>query len=339
MMQPDPVTSAAPRAAAAGATATAADTAPGPVQRVIAQGRRVIDVVSLAGSLWSENRAGRIAAALAFYTLFSLAPILVVATAIAGLVWGREAVQGDLVAQLADIVGAEGGRLLQGMIANAYTSTRTGWAALVGVVAVLVGASAVFAELRMSFQQIWHGAQEQRDAPISHVVLALVKARLRGLAVVVGIGFVLLASLVLSSVLVAIGAPIRQALQEAGLLGSIVAVLPLLASIGVTAVMIGLLLMVLAPGRQVRAQVGVAALVGAVAFELAKSGVSFYLGRSAVTSIFGAAGSLAVLLIWLYAASAVVLLSAVLLRAMSTVRGPVAEKDPTLAGGSASTAA
>lgn len=284
--------------------------------------RHFSGVVTTAGNLWSDHHAGRIAAALAFYTLFSLAPILVVATAVAGLVWGREAVQGELVAQLADIVGPDGGRLLQDMIANAYTSSRTGWAALVGMIAVLVGASAVFAELRMAFRQMWERDTQERDTGVKEVVVTLVKARLRGLAVVVGIGFVLLASLVMSSVLVAIGEPSRQALEDSGQLLKIAAVLPLLASVALTAAMIGVLLAILAPGRPSRRRLIIAATVGAVVFELAKFGVSFYLGRSAVGSVFGAAGSLAVLLIWLYAASAVVLLSAVLLRAMTGPAGP-----------------
>lgn len=278
--------------------------------------RRTVHVASTAGTLWSDHHAARIAAALAFYTLFSLAPILVVATAIAGAVWGREAVQGELVSELAEIVGVEGGRLLQDMIANAYTSARTGWAAVIGVLVVLVGASAVFAELRMAFKQLWNRDDEDRDAPIGQVVMTLVRARLRGLAVVVGIGFVLLASLALSSTLVAMGAPIARALESIGGLGLVVAALPILASVAVTGVMIALLLAVLVPGRPPRRQLVAAAMIGAVVFELAKYGVSFYLGRSAMTSVFGAAGSLAVLLVWLYAASAVVLLSAVLLRAM-----------------------
>lgn len=301
-------TDTAPRHAAAGA--------PTQSDGLRAGWRRLSSIVGAAGALWSEHHAARIAASLAFYTLFSLAPILVVATAIAGAVWGREAVQGELVSELAQIVGTEGGRLLQDMIANAYTSASTGWAAVVGVVAVLIGASAVFAELRMAFKQIWDRENEHRDAPLSQVVMTLVKARLRGLAVVVGIGFVLLASLVLSSTLVAIGAPIARALESAGVLGVFVAALPILASVAVTGAMIALLLAVLVPGKPTRRQLAIAAGVGAVVFELAKYGVSFYLGHSAVTSIFGAAGSLAVLLIWLYAASAVVLLSAVLLRAM-----------------------
>ena len=273
-------------------------------------------VIGDAASLWNDHDAGRIAAALAFYTLFSLAPILVIATAIAGAVWGREAVQGELVAELAQIVGRDGGRLLEQMIANAYVSSRTGWAAGVGVLVVLVGASAVFAELRLAFEQLW-GRQPDGPPRFSRVVLALLAARLRGLAVVVGIGFVLLASLVLSSVLVAVGQPLRDALLQAGGLGLLVSWLPFVFSLAVTATMIGLLLRVLVPVRVPRARLIGSAVFGAVVFELAKAAVSLYLGHSAVTSVFGAAGSLAVLLVWLYAAAGVVLLSAVALRALT----------------------
>lgn len=282
------------------------------------------DAFGRACALWSDQRAGRTAAALAFFTLFSLAPILVIATAVAGVVWGVEAVQGRLVAQLAQLVGADGGRLLEQMIANAYRSSQTGVAAAAGVVAVLIGASAVFAELRDAFAQLWAPRMPPRSNGFSHVVLALLAARLRGLAVVVGIGFVLLASLVLSSVLVAVGEPILAALEQAGIFGWLIALLPLALSLTVTAAMLILLLGALLPVRPPRLRVLLTGLGGALLFEVVKAAVSFYLGHSAVTSTFGAAGSMAVLLVWLYAASCVVLLCAIWLRALD-----VRDQDPT----------
>jgi membrane protein len=274
-----------------------------------------------AAALWSEHRQGRTAAALAFYTLFSLAPILVIATAIAGVVWGVDAVQGRLLAQLSAIVGTEGGRLLEQMVANAYLSTKSGFAAAASVAAVLMGASAVFAELRDCFEQLWPQRARRPRRPLGGVVLALVAARLRGLAVVVGIGFVLLASLVLSSVLVALGEPIREVLAAAGALGWFMAALPLALSLAVTTAMLAVLLRLLLPVRMPRRRVLGTALAGAIFFELAKAAVSFYLGHSAVTSTFGAAGSMAVLLIWLYAVACVVLACAVLLRALDDPSG------------------
>lgn len=269
-----------------------------------------------AWTLWAEQRIGRTAAALAFYTLFSLAPILVIATAVAGAVWGREAVQGDLVTQLSRVVGTEGGRLLQEMIANAYRSTRGAWATLAAVGATLFGASAVFAELRAAFEQLWRrdGAP---DLPLGRLLAALVSARLRGVAVVIGIGFVLLASLVVNSLLVSLGGAFTPMLAGGLLQAGWLLVLPWLVSFVVTVTMVALLLRVMLPVRLPRRQLGGVAVFGALAFEAAKGLVSVYLGHSAVVSTFGAAGSVAILLVWLYVVACVVLLCAVLLRAMS----------------------
>ena len=275
-------------------------------------------MVGDAASLWNDHDAGRIAAALAFYTLFSLAPILVIATAIAGARVGtREAVQGELVAELAQIVGRDGGRLLEQMIANAYVSSRTGWAAGVGVVVVLgrrqCGLRRIAAGLRAAVGSAAGRAARDSAAwcwPCS-------RPGCEGSRWWWASGFVLLASLVLSSVLVAIGQPLRDALLQAGGLGVLVSWLPFVFSLAVTATMIGLLLRVLVPVRVPRGRLIGSAVFGAVVFELAKAAVSLYLGHSAVTSVFGAAGSLAVLLVWLYAAAGVVLLSAVALRALT----------------------
>lgn len=272
-------------------------------------------------TLWTEQRVGRTAAALAFYTLFSLAPILVIATAVAGAVWGREAVRGDLVAQLSHVLGTDGGRLLQEMIANAYRSNGSGWATWAAVGATLFGASAVFAELRAAFEQLWR-RDGVPDVPIGRLLAALVTARLRGVAVVIGIGFVLLASLVVNSLLVSLGSTLTPVLAGSLLETGWLLLLPWLVSFAVTVTMVALLLRVMLPVRLPRRLLGGVAVFGALAFELAKGLVSFYLGHSAVISTFGAAGSVAILLVWLYVVACVVLLCAVLLRAMGHDAAP-----------------
>jgi membrane protein len=289
----------------------------GRVSRAMRRVRYGASLAMKAGELWSTHHVARTAAALAFYTLFSLAPILVIATAIAGLVWGVDAVQGQLVAELSNVVGPDGGRLIQEMIANAYRSTQTGFIAGAGLVAVLVGATAVFAELRFTFEDLWDQSNKPKTAGLGGVVLTLLKARLRGLAVVVGIGFVLLASLVLSSTLVALAQVFKPSLEELPAVAWLIALVPLAVSLAITTAMLAALLRVLLPVPVPPRRLAGAALFGAVLFEFAKAAVALYLGHSAVTSTFGAAGSLAVLLIWLYVAAAIVLLCAVVLRAMS----------------------
>lgn len=259
-------------------------------------------VFAATGRNWLAHEDLRIGAAMAFYTIFSLAPILVIATAIAGLAFGRDAVQDRIVGQMQGLLGEDGAHLIQDMIKNAYQADHAGLATLISVIVLLFGASAVFAELSTAFERIWGSSRYYGNA-----VAAFVLLRVRGLMVVIGIGFLLLTSLVASTLLLAFSDYLKYLYGPLWIVGSILQ--PLLSILFTTALFMLMTLPLIPVAIPVSLNF-ISSLLAAILFEGGKIGVGFYLGQSAVASSFGAAGSLAVLLIWIYYVAQVVLLSA-----------------------------
>lgn len=259
-------------------------------------------VLLQAGRGWLAHEDSRIGAAMAFYTVFSLAPILLISTAIAGLVFGRDAVQNRIVEQMQGLLGPEGARLIQDMISSAWRADHAGTAALISVVLLLFGASAVFAELSTAFERIWGKSRIYGNAVMTFLLL-----RLRGLMVVIGIGFLLLTSLLASTLLLAFSDYLSFIYGPLWIVGSIAQALLSIAFIT------GLFILLTRPLIPVDIPLSlsaVSALLAAILFEIGKTGVSFYLGQSAVASSFGAAGSLAALLVWIFYVAQLVLFSA-----------------------------
>jgi membrane protein len=242
---------------------------------------------------WSEDRASTLAAALAYYALFSFAPLLLLAVAVAGLVFGERAAEGQLYAQLAGVVGSASATALQRLVANLHQHRSGGIVAtVVGIGALLFAASGVFTQLQGSMNAIWRAKRQTSTG-----VLKLLWQRLLSFGMVMGIGLLLLLSLIISTVLSTVGGylgellpggtPVSQALDVmAGLV-----------------VMTGLFAMIykFLPDTKVAwGDVWVGALVTAILFSVGKIAIGFYLARAGVASGYGAAGSLVVLLLWIY---------------------------------------
>jgi len=253
---------------------------------------------------WLAEGGPRLGAAVAFYSLFALSPLVVLATAIAGLVFGPDAVRGEFVQQAGSLVGEDAARSLEGMIAAAWNPA-AGWlAALVGLVTLLVGATGVLVELRDALDTMLRAeaSTPQRLSAIGR----LLRARVAALALVLGFGFLLIVSLMLSTLLAAAGAwlsarypALKAALGMADLLISVVVL-----SIAFAAIIRWL------PSRPAPwFVVGIAALLSAALFTAGKYLVSLYLAQAAFVNAYGAAGSLAVLLIWIYFTCQLLLLS------------------------------
>lgn len=258
--------------------------------------------LAAAGQAWLHHECARFGAAIAFYTMFSLAPILVIATVIAGSVFGREAVQGQLVLNLQQVVGPDAARLLQEMIANAYLSQGSTLATLLSAGVLLFGASAIFAELRQIFERIWGYQQPERNAILSFLLL-----RLRGVVLVVGIGFLLLLSLIASSVFVWLRDQMVFFDAATALIASILKLpLSVLFTTGLFMLMMGTLI----PGKIHKRLLFLGSLLSAMLFELGKIGIGFYLKQAAISATFGAAGSLAVLLVWIFYVAVILLFGA-----------------------------
>lgn len=241
-------------------------------------------------SRWNADSASRMAAALAFYMAFSIAPLLLLAITIAGFVFGRDAVQGKIVEQISGLVGTHSAEAIQGMIQAAYQPGKGLFASVISIVTLLVGAIGVLSELKAALNQIWR-TQE------SGSVTEIVKRNVVFLGMMLGIGLLLAVSLIISTAIAAVGAyfgsflPARQSVLEA---------VNFAFSFGVVWVLFAAIYRIL-PNTDVEwHDVWIGAAVTSLLFNFGKLGLGLYLGRSAVASEYGAAGSILIFLLWVY---------------------------------------
>ena len=250
---------------------------------------------------WSEDRCVPESAAIGFFAAFSIAPMLLVVIAVAGYFLGAEAVQGRLFAEIESVIGKEGAVAVQAMVASAWKAKDSGWVGVLSLVAVIIGASATFAQLTSALNWIWR-APEEKGA-----VATLIKVRLLSFGLVLGTGFLLIVMLVLDAMLAfagnalmanrVISEPVMSAAQHA---------LTFLALLGAFTVLLKVL-----PDVHVRwRDAGLGALVATVLFSIGKHLLALYLAHAGTASAFGAAGSLAVLMMWLFFSAGVFLLGA-----------------------------
>lgn len=237
---------------------------------------------------WVADRAPRKGAALAFYTLFSLAPILIIAIAIAGFFFGEEAARGGIARQIESLIGGEGARAIESLLQSANQPVYGTAAVLIGLATLFIGATTVFAELKDSLDQIWE-IPDPPDMSIS----AFIKNRILSLTLVIAIGFLLLVSLVLS-------AGISAFTEYWGAVGISLQVSNFLVSMAVVTLLFAMVYKWL-PGRAIAwKDVWFGAAITSLFFAAGKFLIGYYLGKSAVASAYGAAGSLILVLIWVY---------------------------------------
>ena len=247
-------------------------------------------------------------AAIAFYVVTSLAPVLLIVVAVAGIVFGADAVRGSLVQQLGGLFGAQGGELIQTMLASSSDKQSGATASVLGAVAVLVTASGVFSEMQTGLNQAW-----QVKAPDQPVLLML-RARAASLGLVAALGFLLIVSLAASTALAALGNYLDSRTAFAPLL---LAALNTLLSLGLFTLLFAAIYKVL-PDTPIRwREVGIGALITAVLFTVGKSLIGWYLGTTAASSGYGAAGALVLVLLWAYYCAQIFLFGAELTRAIA----------------------
>jgi membrane protein len=241
-------------------------------------------------SRWNADSASRMAAALAYYMAFSVAPVLLLAITIAGFAFGRDAVQGKIVEQISGLVGTHSAETIQSMIQAAYRPGQGVIASIVSIVTLLFGAIGVFSELKAALNQIWRTEE-------SGSVKEIVKKNVVFLGMMLGIGLLLAVSLIISTAIAAVGAyfgsflPARQ---------SILQFLNFAFSFGVVTILFAAIYRIL-PNTDIEwRDVWVGAAVTSLLFNLGKLGLGLYLGRSAVASEYGAAGSILIFLLWVY---------------------------------------
>lgn len=259
-------------------------------------------VVREAGEAWLDDRAPRIGAAIAFFTALSLPPILVIALVIAGLVYGDEAARGEVAGQLTGLVGEEAARTVEGAVATSR-APRAGAAALVvSLVTLFVGATGVFVELQEALNDVW----KVRPRP-GRPVRTFVRGRLMSFGMVLGVGFLLLVSLVLGTAVEAAG---RYAAGRVAGSATAVLVANLLVIFAAEVFLFGMIFKVLPDADLAWRDVLTGAVLTAVLFNVGKYLIGLYLGYSGVASAFGAAGSLMAFLVWIYFSALVVVFGA-----------------------------
>ena len=268
---------------------------------------------------WLADKAPRLGAALSYYTVFSLAPVLVVVIAVASLVLGAEAAQGKIVDQLGGLLGEDGASVVQDMLRNADRTGGGVIATVIGIATLLIGATGVMVELQASLNTVWKVMPKPGQA-----IKTLIKSRVVALALVIAIGFLLLVSLALSAALAAVSGWLSNLLPEWLVLAY---VLNYGVSMFVIAAFFALLFKVLPDAKVAWRDVWIGALVTSALFHLGKFAIGLYLGQASVASSFGAAGSLAVLLVWIYYSAQIVLLGAEFTRSYANHFGSLVVPD------------
>lgn len=258
----------------------------------IVRAKTIFTLLKETGSDWLEDKASRLAAALAFYTLLSLAPLLVLVVSIAGLVFGDDAARGEVTGQLQALIGTDGAKAVESVLANAKTPSSGILGTIVGVAILLFGASGVFGELQDSLNVIW----EVQPRP-GRGIKGFIRDRFFSFTLVLGVAFLLLVSLVLSAGLAAAGSLFEQRLPGGEVMWQVI---NFVISIGTITVLFGLIFKVLPDVKIQWRDVWIGALFTAVLFTLGKFAIGLYLGRSTIASPYGAAGSVVVLVVWVY---------------------------------------
>lgn len=251
---------------------------------------------------WLAHRGDSKGAALAFYTLFSMTPILVLAIVVAGYFFGAEAAQGEIVAQVQGLVGLNGAQAIQALLAGAQDPASGRVAILVASILLLVGATSVFAELKDSLDELW-GIEKSRKSAIS----VILKTRLLSFGMVMVLAFLLLVSLIVSAALAVLE---RYATGALGNFASALEMTATLISFGVIASLFAIIYKTLPDAPLTWRDVWVGAAFTAGLFSLGKYAIGLYLGSSSVASSFGAAGSLIALLLWVYYSAQIFFLGA-----------------------------
>jgi len=264
--------------------------------------RRIWALVKDSASNWSEHQVPSLGAALAYYTIFSLVPLLMVVVGMAGFFFGQEAARSQILSEVSGLLGEKSGAIVQDMMQSAQQPKTGLIGTLIGIVTLLVGASGTFAELQRALNIIC----EVQPKP-GRGMLGLIRDRFLSFATVVGTGFLLLVSLVLSAALAAIGKELPGFLPAPeSVLHGLNFLLSFVVITGLFAMLFKLL-----PDVKIRwGDVWIGAAATALLFDIGKFLIGFYLGKSNIASVFGAAGSLVILLVWIYYSAQIFLFGA-----------------------------
>lgn len=288
---------------------------------------RLWTVIKGAFAGWWNDNVPHMGAALAYYTLFALAPILVVVVAVGGMAFGPEAVRGEIVGQIGGLVGRDGAQAIQSILEGAAKSSLSIPVTIIGVITFMLGATGAFLELQDDLDAIWRVKPRSRG----NFLRDLLMQRIISFGLVLGFAFLLLTSLVVSAALAGAHTYMGHAFPGVAALWEAVNVV---VSLGVITLLFAMIYKVVPDVKLKWSDVWVGALVTAGLFTIGKFLIGLYLGKSTFASTYGAAGSVVIILVWVYYSSQIILLGAEFTRAYVERFGPrpppvdFATKDP-----------
>ena len=286
--------------------------------------KELLPILKTTFSTWNRHEAPRLGAALAFYTILSLSPLIILVVALASLIFSRSTAQAQILSQVQGMIGPVGGKAVESMLANSQKPAAGILGTIVGLVSLYFGASGVFAELRSALNLIWDVKPEETSG-----IVGLLRERFFSFGMVLSIGFLLLVSLVLSTVLAAAGKFFGGLLP---IPSSVLTVFNFLISYIGVAVLFGLIFRFV-PEVKVRWQdIWLGALVTAMFFTIGKTLIGLYLGKSSVGSAYGAAGSVIIIIVWVYYSAQIFFFGAEFTRAYTEHALSAAPDGPGVSG-------
>jgi membrane protein len=254
---------------------------------------------------WADDYAPSMGAALSYYALFSIAPLLLIVIGVAGYFFGEEAARGEMYGQLATLIGADGAHAVQGLVAAARKPQSGVLAVVIGTALLIGGASTVFGELQNALDRIWRAPAREK----AKGWWTLLRTRVLSFGMILGIAFLLMVSLVLSAAVAALG-------RWWGL-----HLIDMVVSFALTTILFAMIYKFMPRVRIAWRDVWVGAAVTAALFALGKWAIGLYIGRSSVASAFGAAGSLVVAMVWVYYSAQIFVLGAEFTRVYAEAHG------------------
>ncbi len=260
-----------------------------------------------------DDEAFQLAAALSYYSLLSMAPLILIVVAVAGAFFADGRVHMQLVDQMRHLTGPEGAALTQTVISHTDNQETSRWSLLLGAVLMIVGATTVFAELQHALNRVW-----RVEAAPGNAIVSFVKQRLMSFALVLTLGFLLMVSLVVSAVLATVHAYLDERLAAAAVFWTS---LDIVVSLTLSTALIALMFKYLPDAEIEWRDTWLGALITAVLFVVGKHVIGLYLGQTTVASSFGAAGSVVVFMIWVYYAALILLFGAEITQAVADQRG------------------
>ncbi|MES2517424.1 MAG: YihY/virulence factor BrkB family protein [Bacteroidota bacterium] len=254
-------------------------------------------------SEFSGDNAMKLSASLSYYTIFSLAPMLIVIISVAGIFFGKDAIQGEIYGQIKWLVGAEAAKQVQELIKNAELSQKSGAAAIIGTATLLIGATGVFAEIQDSINFIWSLKAKPKNSYIKYLT-----NRFLSFSLIITLGFLLMVSLLANAFLDIFSTKLSTYFADATIY--LFSVINFMVVFAVISALFAVIFKVLPDGKIRWKDTFIGSSVTAILFMLGKSLIGFYLGQSNIGGTFGAAGSVIIILLWVYYSSTILFLGA-----------------------------